>query len=135
MATDPVPQPGARQRVWEIVRYYQAGAVNAAFGYGLYALLLRAGCNMYLAQLLAHVLGVVFNYFTYSRHVFRESGPAKLRFGLSYIVNYFISLGFLALASLFVTSPYLAGLISIILTSAVNYLILKRMVFVARGED
>ncbi len=31
------------RRVWELVRYYQAGAVNAAFGYGLYAALLWGG--------------------------------------------------------------------------------------------
>jgi putative flippase GtrA len=121
------------RRVWELVRYYQAGAVNAAFGYGLYAALLWGGLNLYAAQLLAHVLGVGFNYFTYSRHVFRDSGPSKLRFSLSYVVNYAISLGFLALVSLMLKSPYAAGLAAIVLTSAVNYLMLKRIVFVPRS--
>lgn len=121
------------RRVWELIRYYQAGAVNAAFGYGLYVALVWAGLNPYAAQLTAHVLGVGFNYFTYSRHVFRDSGPSKLRFSLSYVVNYVISLIFLALVSLVIKSPYAAGLAAIVLTSAVNYLILKRMVFVPRG--
>jgi putative flippase GtrA len=123
-----------RHRLWEIVRYYQAGAVNAAFGYGLYALFLWGGINMYAAQLIAHVLGVGFNYLTYSRHVFKGAAPAKRRFILSYAVNYAISLGFLKLSSLFLNSAYAAGLVSIILTSAVNYLILKRLVFTARVE-
>ncbi|WP_324740332.1 GtrA family protein [Tsuneonella sp. CC-YZS046] len=126
--------PGATLsfRLWEIVRYYQAGAVNAAFGYGLYALLLWAGLGMYMAQLIAHILGVAFNYFTYSSHVFRGADPAKTRFAASYVVNYLISLCFLALVSLILKSPYAAGLAAIILTSAVNYLILKRLVFAPR---
>lgn len=123
------------RRMWEIIRYYQAGALNAAFGYGLYALLLWAGLNMYAAQLLAHILGVAFNYVTYSRHVFRDAAPAKARFVASYILNYAISLAFLTLVSLAVQSPYIAGLAAIILTSAVNYLILKRLVFVPRSGD
>ena len=125
----------ARGRLWELIRYYQAGAVNAAFGYALYALLLWAGLNMYAAQLIAHILGVAFNYITYSRHVFRDAGPAKARFAASYVLNYGISLAFLVLVSLVVRSPYIAGLAAIVLTSAVNYLILKRLVFVPRNND
>lgn len=121
-------------RLWELARYYQAGALNAAFGYGLYALLVRAGLNLYVAQLVAHILGVAFNYVTYSRHVFRDAGPAKRRFVLSYAVNYAISLGFLALARQFVSSPYVAGAIAIVLTSLVNYVMLKKVVFVKRVE-
>lgn len=122
-------------RIREIVRYYQAGALNAAFGYSLYALLVWIGLNMYAAQLLAHILGITFNYFTYSRHVFREAGPAKTRFIASYIVNYAISLAFLWLASFVLHSPYAAGLVSIILTSIVNYVILKRLVFVSKAAS
>jgi len=55
-------------QIWEIIRYYQAGALNAAFGYGLYVGLVWLGLGMYAAQLVAHLLGVAFNYFTYSRH-------------------------------------------------------------------
>jgi len=120
--------------ILEIVRYYMVGAVNAAFGYSLFALMVWAGVGVYVAQALAHLMGMAFNYMTYSRHVFREAGPAKLRFLGSYGINYLISLGFLALASRFVPSPYLAGLIAIVLTSVVNYVMLKFMVFAVRSE-
>jgi putative flippase GtrA len=46
----------------QLWRYYQAGIVNTAFGYGMYALLLSVGLWMYAAQLVAHVLGACFNY-------------------------------------------------------------------------
>jgi putative flippase GtrA len=116
-------------RLFEIVRFYAAGAVNAGFGFGLYALLVWIGLDRYPAQLVAHVTGVAFNYLTYSRHVFRDSGPAKLRFAASYTVNYFISLAMLAAASAFIASPYLAGLASILATSIINYFMLRYLVF------
>lgn len=123
-----------RTRLLEIVRYYAAGSVNAGFGFGLYALLVWLGLDRYPAQLIAHVIGVAFNYLTYSRHVFRDSGPAKLRFAGSYVVNYVISLALLAAASQFFASPYLAGLASIVATSFINYFILSHLVF-AKPHD
>jgi len=121
-------------RLWEIIRYYQAGALNAAFGYGSYALLVWLGLGIYPAQFVAHFTGVAFNYFTYSRHVFRDAGPAKLRFFVSYGVNYLISVACLAAISHFVRSPYLAGFLSIVIVSVVNYVLLKYLVFIRKSE-
>jgi putative flippase GtrA len=117
---------GPIQRLW---RYYQAGVVNSLFGYGLYALFVAAGLNMYLAQITAHVLGVAFNYFTYSRYAFRDAHASKTRFVLSYAVNYLLGLGALAAASRVVSSPYVAGLASLIFVSLINYFILRHLVF------
>ena len=112
--------PVSRERLIELWRYYQAGVVNTAFGLGAYALLVWLGLNMFVAQLVAHVAGVIFNYLTYSRHVFRDAGPAKLRFALSYAINYLIGLAMLAAVALAIKSPYLAGLVSAVLVSILN---------------
>ena len=45
-----VPISSAR-RLW---RYYQAGVVNTLFGYGMFALFVKLGLNMYVAQICAH---------------------------------------------------------------------------------
>lgn len=118
------------RRLW---RYYQAGIVNTAFGYGLYALFVALGFNMYLAQVVAHFFGVTFNYFTYSRHAFRDSDVSKSRFILSYAINYLMGLAALWAASQFIVSPYLAGLLAVVVVSLVNYLILKNWVFTVRS--
>ena len=122
------------ERLIEISRYYQAAAVNAGFGFSVYAVFVYLGMNIYLAQICAHCIGVAFNYFTYSRHAFRNAGPAKLRFVVIYVVNYFVSLGALALVSLLVRSPYLAGLGALVLASGVNYFALKYFVFTRRVQ-
>ena len=119
----------SRERLVEVWRYYQAGIVNTAFGLGAYALLVWLGVNMYAAQLISHTAGVAFNYLTYTRHVFRDAAPAKLRFVLSYAGNYLMGLAALAAVATVVRSPYLAGLIATVLVSIVNYFILKHWIF------
>ncbi|MFS0735453.1 GtrA family protein [Sphingomonas sp. 1P06PA] len=124
--------PLSRDRLSELWRYYQAGIVNTAFGLGAYSLFVWLGLDMYLAQFIAHCLGVAFNYLTYSRHVFRGTGPAKLRFLLSYAANYVVGVAALAAVAQFVASPYLAGFIAAFIVSVANYFALKHFVFLSR---
>lgn len=123
---------GRSNRLLELFRYYQAGIINTLFGLGCYALLVRLGLNIYVAQLISHLLGMAFNYFSYSRHVFRGAAPAKLRFLISYAINYILSVGTLALIASVVESPYLAGFLATFIVSIVNYFALKFMVFRVR---
>ncbi|WP_028641901.1 GtrA family protein [Novosphingobium acidiphilum] len=112
-----------------LFRYYQAGLINMAFGFGLFALFVRIGLNIYVAQILSHILGVTFNYFTYSRYAFAGHDGKRLRFILSYVANYFFNLVALAILMRFIKSPYLAGLITTVGVSAANYFVLKFLVF------
>lgn len=122
----PVP---SRARILELGRYFLAGGVNTAFGFGLYALLVWLGLNMYLAQMIAHCLGMAFNYVSYSRHVFRETTSAKLRFVLSYALNYVMGLVGLVAVSQIIASPYAAGFMAILIVSVINYFVLRLFVF------
>jgi putative flippase GtrA len=119
----------SRERLLEVWRYYQAGLVNTAFGYGAYALLVWLGLNMFAAQLISHLMGMAFNYMTFSRHVFRDAPPDTLRYIVSYGGNYLLGLTSLAALSHVVHSPYLAGLCSIVVVSVINYFLLRHFVF------
>ena len=116
-------------------RYYQAGIVNTLFGYSLYSMFVALGMNMYLAQLVGHVLGVVFNYFTYSRHAFRDSRGSKPRFILAYAANYLAGLAMLAAAATVFPSPYVAGLVAVIIVSLLNYFVLRHLVFTRAAPE
>jgi putative flippase GtrA len=116
----------------QIWRYYQVGIINTLVGFGLYAAFVRLGLNLYIAQIAAHLLGMAFNYATYSRHVFRDAAPSKRRFILAYGFNYLVSLASLFGASMFLCSPYLAGIAAIICASLINYFVLKYIVFIRR---
>jgi putative flippase GtrA len=119
----------SRAEWWQLFRYYQAGVANLAFGYVLFGLLIFVGLHVFAAQLVGHVLGVAFNYLTYSRYAFAREQANKVRFFASYVINYFLGLGALWVGLQFIASPYIAGLLAAIAVSAINYLLLKRLVF------
>lgn len=122
-----------RSDIWEFIRFYQAAAINTLFGFSAYALLVWLGLNLFISQAIAHVLGVVFNYFTYSRHVFAGRQPAKAKFLVTYVLAYFANLFALIVVSRFISSPYLAGLMSAIAVSMANFVVLKFLVFKAES--
>src|SRR3546814_3638828 len=117
------PLSSSATRVW---RYYTVGVINSLFGYGVYALLLSMGLNMYAAQIIGHIIGVAFNYFTYRRHVFQRAAASKLRFIISYTLNYAVGLVFLAICAIILPSPYIAGLLAMVITSIINFFVLRR---------
>lgn len=124
----------AGSRFGQLIRFYQAAAINTAFGFGVYALMIRLGVNLYVAQIIAQVLGVTFNYFTYSRHVFRDRHASKRSFLLAYVGNYLVNLALLAAFARVIHSAYLAGLAATIAASLVNYLALRSLVFRKRAS-
>ncbi|MBV8684711.1 MAG: GtrA family protein [Caulobacteraceae bacterium] len=121
-------------RIAELWRYYKVGVVNTVVGYGLYALLVAVHVNLFVAQILAHVCGAIFNYFTFSKHVFHGHKPRLGRYILSYGFNYLLGLAALIVAHRLIRSPYLDGLVALVFVSAINYLVLKFFVF-ARPSD
>lgn len=116
----------------QLWRFLKVGVLNTLFGYALYAALVAIGLQMFVAQIAGTVIAVAFNYFTYSRHVFQSAPASRLRFVLSYALNYLVSLAALALAAMIVPSPYLAGLLATLVAAAINFIVLRRFVFVAR---
>jgi putative flippase GtrA len=112
-----------------LARFYSVGVVNTLFAFLVYAGLVTLGVNLFVAQLLATVIGVAFNYVTYSRLVFTSSRPSRLRFIASYVVNYLLSLASLYVFHRLVSSALLAGALSLAFTSAINFVLLKRFVF------
>lgn len=112
-----------------VVRYYQAGVVNIMFGYCLFAALVWIGLQVYVAQIVGHVIGVAFNYFTYSRYAFADHSSSKTKYLLSYVGNYFLGLAGLWLALKVYPSPYVAGFASTVAVSVLNYFVLRKFVF------
>jgi len=122
-------------RLRELVRFYQAAIINTVFGFSVYTVLVWFGLNIYAAQAISHVMGMTFNYFVYSRHVFRGTEPAKARFAMTYAIYYFVNLAALALFSYAIRSPYLAGAAATLTVSLLNYFALKHLVFRSRERE
>jgi len=115
--------------VIELWNYYKIGILNTIFGLAVYSALVFLSLNLFVAQIIAQICGVTFNYFTYSRHVFSTYERSIWRFIGVYGVNYLIGLATLYAVHRFIASPYLAGFVSAGIVSVINYVLLKRLVF------
>lgn len=123
------------RRLDQFWAYVRVGALNAAFGYGVYALLLFVGVNLFAAQIIAHLLGMTFNYFMFRRHVFRGARAAVVPYVAAYAANYALGLATLAGLTRVLESDYLAGFLSIVFVALVNFVVLKFLVFLPRSAE
>ncbi len=127
------------------------GLINTVFGFTVYAVLVRLGLDLFVAQILSHVAGATFNYFMFRLHVFRGSRPELWRYVASYGFNYLVSLTILAVVNRFLApvydtrllaaiiavggggaraaTSYVSGVITLVAASVMNYFVLKRFVF------
>lgn len=115
--------------IMEVVRYYAVGLLNTAFGFGAYSVFLYFGFNMFVAQFLGAVLGTIFNFLTYKNLVFLKSRASTIRFAGAYVFNYALSASILYVVSRVIASPYVAGFVTLLVVTCINYFILKRLVF------
>lgn len=118
------------RREWlQLARYYVAGVINLGFGYLLFAAMVWLGLQVYVAQAVGHVLGVIFNYFTYDRIAFTDKYGSKIPFIISYVLNYVVGVSLLWLGLRFIASPYGAGFAAAVILSILNYFVLSKWVF------
>ena len=121
------------RRFWEnrFIRFLFVGGINTLFGYGVFSLLILLKVYYPIALFLATVMGVVFNYFTIGRIVFRRKGREYiLRFVSVYAVVYFFNLGLLKLLNqVFYLNILISQIICLFPVVLLNYFLQKRIVF------
>ncbi len=111
-------------------RYIAVGILNTAFGFGTYSALIFIGLHYAIASLLGTILGILFNFFTTGRIVFRNSDNSRL---LLFFMVYGIVYGF-NIAGLFILDSlhvnlYLAGFVMIPPAAILAYILNRRFVF------
>lgn len=124
-------------RIWtrRFLMFGLTGALNFAFGYGLFAALYLAGLHPQWALGISFAIGVVWNYFTHARFVFGQSGFNRLPgYILVYIFTYFVNRWGLALAIEQGISPLVAQFVLIFVTFiisffAISFVLLGRLPF------
>jgi len=117
------------RRFNRLLRYFGVGIINSVVGYGLYAALVAIFKHIYIAQLVAHVLGMIFNYVMLRAHVFRGATPSVRRYIAAYGVNYLLGVLFLFGFHHIVPSAYIAGFLALVAVAVINYFVLKAFVF------
>ena len=76
------------EKFWSVrfVRFLAIGAINTLFGYALYAFLVFIGIPYTFARIMSIIIGVIFNFFTTGRVVFKNRDNGLIiRFILVYV--------------------------------------------------
>jgi len=112
------------------IRYLAVGGLNTVFGYAVFALLVYTGLAYQWAVLCSTILGVLFNFFTVSRLVFKSKKNALIAkfvvsYGLVYGANVLL-IGFLLDRGL---TAYTSQLLCVPLIVTVSYSFNRFFVF------
>ncbi len=117
-------------KFFELYKYLFVGGVNMAFGYGVFSLFIFFGFHYSVAILIATVSGVVFNFYTYGRLVFKNhSNRLIAKFILVYVALYLVNVSLLPLVDFLVSNLYLSGAILALPTAYLGYILNKRFVW------
>ena len=112
------------------VRFLLVGGLNTAFGYGVYAGCLWLGMHYAIAGAISTVLGVLFNFKSTGRLVFRSRNNGRLpHFVAVYVVTYLF--GTLCVGGLLRLGipAWLGGLILVLPSAILSYVLNRRFVF------
>lgn len=121
---------------WQFVRFLLVGLLNTAFGYALFAGFILLGASLALALAGGTVLGVLFNFRTIGRLVFANRELRLLpRFIAVYSLYFILNLACLQGLLRLGLAPLLAQLLLLPWLSAVNFVLLRRLVFASTIRD
>lgn len=113
-----------------LITYLMVGILNTAVGYSLFALFIFLNFHYTLAVLLGTILGVLFNFKTIGRLVFKSHDNALIfRFISVYVVTYVMNVFGLKFFDSYGVDMYLAGFLMIFPTTAVSFTLHKCFVF------
>jgi putative flippase GtrA len=115
------------------ITYVLVGILNTIFGYSVFAILIYLKLHYSLAVLLSTVLGVLFNFKTIGKLVFKSNDNRLIfRFISVYVIVYLMNVAGLKIYRIFDDNMYLAGLFMIFPTTIFSFVMHKRFVFKER---
>ena len=125
------------KRLWSIrlVRFLFVGGINTLFSYLVYSGLILLQFHYAIASLLATILGILFNFFTTGKIVFRNNDrKLLLKFFGVYGITYLINLCFLKIFDACRVNMLIAGAILVLPIAILSYFLNKTLVFRVTNE-
>ncbi len=120
----------------EFIRFILVGILNTIVGYGLYTLFIFVGFNYVLSSLFATILGVLFNFQTIGRIVFkRHNNSLILKFISVYVIVFLIGIGLIKILKDYGFDDYLAGFIVLFPNAIISFLLNKFYVYRTKNEN
>ena len=114
------------------ISFLAAGVLNTLFGYAAYAVLLFVGCSYPVALLLATIVGVMFNYFSFGKFVFSDHRDwiEFSKFVAVYVAIYAMNAtGLWVLTQNFLLDPYVGQVICVPPSVLLSWFLMNYWVF------
>lgn len=118
--------------LWSLpfVRFLVVGGANTFFGYAVYSLFILLNIHYAIASLMSTMIGVVFNFFTTGRIVFKNKNVKLIfKFFLVYGITYLVNLFFLSKFDAAHFNMFAAGAIMVLPIAVLSFLLNKKLVF------
>lgn len=115
------------------IKFLFVGGLNTLFGYGMFSLFIYLGLHFSVASLLSTILGVLFNFKTTGKLVFKSNNNRLIyRFIGVYTLLYLINVTFLKILQSTIPNLYYSGAILILPLAILSFLLNKKYVFLNR---
>ena len=117
---------------YKVIKFTYIGIINTLFGYSIYAILVFFEIPYLTSLVLANIIGIIFNYFSTGRLVFKSTGNLFifLKFFSAYIITYLINSILLCFfINSFNFNLYYGQLLCLPLIVILNWLFLNYWVF------
>jgi putative flippase GtrA len=98
----------------QYIRFFFTGLVNTVFGYIVFSLFLFGGASYSFSLLIATILGIVFNYFSFGYIVYNKtiSWLGFIKIIISYVITYSLNVvGLFILNNYFFVNLYIGQII------------------------
>lgn len=114
----------------QFIVFLLVGVLNTLFGYSVYALLIFIGLHYSLAVLLSTCLGVLFNFKTIGKIVFKNSNNNLIvKFISVYALLYFLNVSLIKWLSHVSDNLYVTGLMAVVPVAMLAFILNKFFVF------
>ena len=131
------PVIGFVKKLWSVrfIRFLLVGGVNALFGYLVFSVFILLQIHYAIASLLATIIGILFNFFTTGKIVFKNNDPKLLiKFFGVYGITYLINLLFLKIFNSYQVNMLIAGAILVFPIAILSYFLNKALVFQVKND-
>lgn len=114
----------------DYLRFLVVGCINTAFNYGIYAFFIFVGLGHFIAATCSFAVGIVFNFKTHGKYVFRTRNKNSFYlYVVSWVGIYCINVSVLDLLVRSGVDSYLAGALLILPMAVLAFLVLRFIVF------
>lgn len=112
------------------IRFLFVGGINTIFGYGLFALFIYMHLHYSIASLLSTILGVLFNFKTTGKLVFKSNNNKLIvRYFGVYLILYIVNVTLLKCFQQIQLNFYYSGAILVLPLAVISFILNKKFVF------